>query len=123
MKGGPPTATPVFPSVAVAPPRTIPTEPRNNRQPVMRAEPAFNGGGAERNLRRADPEFQDGSFGFEAHDERMDIEMDDRRDDRHVDRREDRRELGRGRDTGRERDNRGLYSDDLYTRSRGRGFR
>ncbi|MCJ1243278.1 hypothetical protein MMC30_000475 [Trapelia coarctata] len=123
MKGGAAVSTPAFSAVAAAPPRSIPTEPRNNRQPVTRAEPSYSGFGPERNGRRADPEFQDGSYGFEAREEKMDIDMDDRRDDTRDGRRIDRRESGRGRDTGRERDNRGLYSDDLYTRSRGRGFR
>ena len=119
LKGGLPSTTPSFSPVAAAPPRTTPTEPRNNRKPITRTEPSYNGVGAERNSRRADPEFQDGSYGFEARDERMDIDMDDGRDNR----RDDRRELGTGRDAGRGRDVRGLYSDDLYTRSRGRGFR
>lgn len=49
----------------------------------------------------------------------MDIDNDNRRDyynDRN-------RSYGRGRDAGGPRDDRRLYSDDLYPRHRGRGFR
>ena len=123
MKRGQPVSTPAFSSVTAGPPRPIPTEPRNNRQPVTRAEPSHNGFSLERSARRADPEFQDGSYGFEAREEKMDIDMDNRRDDGRDGQSDARRESGRGRDTGRMRDSRGLYSDDLYNRSRGRGFR
>ncbi|KAK4694155.1 hypothetical protein P7C71_g3382, partial [Lecanoromycetidae sp. Uapishka_2] len=120
--------------------------------------------------RRAEPEFQDGSYGFENNEDKedtMDVDIDaqapppapapvpvtaptpaapapanvsaprtDRRDDRRDDRREDRRgyeaprDYGRGRsyydrdrDSGRPRNDQRLYSDDMYSRPRGRGFR
>lgn len=38
-------------------------------------------------------------------------------------RRDTRRDVGRGRDYGRGTDDRGLYSDDMVPRPRGRGFR
>ena len=148
MKTGAPTVVPTAPP-AEAPvpaplPQITPTEPRFARPAVARAEPSYNGIGTERNGRRAEPEFQDGSHGFEAREERMDIDVDERRDERRdkwrddtrddrlqgrrVERRDDRRidprELGRGGDYGgRGRDSRGLYSDTLYSRPRGRGFR
>lgn len=73
---------------------------------------------SDRNRRRADPEFQDGSYGFESRDERMDIDMEDRRGTW----RAGREENGRARD-GRIQNDRRLYSDNLYSRPRGRGFR
>lgn len=118
--------------------------------------------------RRAEPEFQDGSYGFDDKndkDDTMDVDMDaqaqvqapilapapaptvpapanvsaprsDRREDRRDERRDDRRgyeaprDYGRGRpyydrdrDSGRPRNDQRLYSDDMYSRSRGRGFR
>jgi hypothetical protein len=99
--------------------------------------------------RRADPEFQDGSYGFDAKDDSIDVDMDapapvtpapanvsaprsDRRDDRRDDRRgyEAPRDYGRGRsyydrdrDSARPRHDQRLYSDDMYPRPRGRGFR
>ena len=69
--------------------------------------------------RRAEPEIQDGSYGFESRDERMDVDMDDRRDTW----RNDPRENERARNVARTRDERRLYSDDLYPRHRGRVFR
>ena len=124
MKSGPPApisaATPV-------PPLDAPTEPRAARPDLIRAEPSYDRQRElmDRNRRRAEPELQDGSYGFEARGDSMDIEVETnnrrevRRDIRHEDHRVD---VGRGMDYGRGRDDRGLYSDDLYPR-RGRGFR
>lgn len=71
------------------------------------------------NRRRAEPEIQDGSYGFESRDERMDVDTDNRRDSW----RNDQRENERLRNVARTRDERRLYSDDLYPRHRGRVFR
>lgn len=74
---------------------------------------------SDRSRRRADPEFQDGSYGFNSSYDRMDVDVDDRRDNWHNDQREGERVRGGG--LGRE--DRRLYSDDLYQRPRGRGYR
>lgn len=71
------------------------------------------------NRRRAEPEIQDGSYGFESRDERMDVDMDNRRDDW----RNAQQENERPRNVVRARDDRRLYSDDLYPRPRGRAYR
>ena len=147
MKTGAPTAAPTAilgeAIVTAPPPQLTIAEPRFTQPEVARTEHSYNGIGTERNGRRAEPEIQDGSYGFEAREERMDIDVDDRRDerrnkwhddrrndqpeDRRIERRDDRqsdpRALGRGREYGGGRDSRGLYSDTLYSRSRGRGFR
>lgn len=78
---------------------------------------------SDRSRRRADPEFQDGSYGFDSSYDRMDVDMDDRRDSWHNDQREGLRERDRARSGGLGRENRRLYSDDLYQRPRGRGYR
>ncbi|KAL9123560.1 MAG: hypothetical protein Q9217_007017, partial [Psora testacea] len=104
----------------------------------------------DRNRRRANPEIQDGSYGFENKEERMDVDAeapppaprgDNRRDERRDTYRDDRgphrgdarydapRDVGRsgyydrGWDGGRPRDDRRLYSDGLYSRPRGRDYR
>jgi hypothetical protein len=82
----------------------------------------------ERGGGRADPLFQDGRYGFTAREERMDVEADHRDGaltvDRRYDGRDDRNGYERGRgDFRRGDDRRGLYSDELYPRQRGRGFR
>lgn len=71
------------------------------------------------NRRRAEPEIQDGSYGFESRDERMDVDMDNRRDNW----RNAQQENERPRNVVRARDDRRLYSDDLYPRPRGRVYR
>lgn len=76
---------------------------------------------SDRSRRRADPEFQDGSYGFDSSFDRMDVDVDDRRDNWHSDQREGLRDGERVRGGGRE--DRRLYSDDLYQRPRGRGYR
>ncbi|MCJ1289457.1 hypothetical protein MMC34_000989 [Xylographa carneopallida] len=138
MKNSHPETSPAFVSPAAAPIRATPTEPRATR-------PAFERPGStrditieERNGRRAEPEYQDGRYGFDAQEEKMDIDVEERQEDRRQDRGDVRRgigrdggrnggrgpvDLGRGRDVGRGNDSRGLYSDDLYSRSRGRGYR
>lgn len=173
MKVGGPT-----PSPAIAPIPEAPTEPRVPRVDVTRdPAPSYDTQReqSDRNRRRADPEFQDGSYGFDAREDVMDVEMDappsdapvskvphsdasrsdaprldaprsdrqeDRRNDRRDSRRDDRREDGRdaryaapsdygrgrsyvdrGRDGGRPRNDQRLYSDNMYPRPRGRGFR
>lgn len=112
------------PSTALAPPRKTPTEPRAPRGDLNRdPAPSYDTQReqSDRNRRRADPEFQDGSYGFDAKEDVMDVDMDaprpdppvsdvpqsdaprsdpprldaprsDRRDDRRDDRREGRRD-------------------------------
>ena len=74
---------------------------------------------SDRVRRRADPEFQDGSYGFESNHDRMDVDVDDGRNGWQKDPRENERARG----TGFGRDDRRLYSDDLYRRPRGQGYR
>lgn len=177
MKVGGPT-----PSPALAPPRKTPVEPKAPRVDLTRdPAPSYDTQReqSDRNRRRAEPEFQDGSYGFDAREDVMDLDMDpprseapvsetpqsdaphsdplrldapraDRRDDRRNDQRDDRRDgrrderrderrdarydapsdYGRGRpyidrdrDGGRPRNDQRLYSDNMYPRPRGRGFR
>lgn len=157
MKTGGPSQAPAMTSMRKAPtPRVDLT--RND-------EPSYDSQREQSDRRRrADPEFQDGSYGFdekEDKDETMDVDMDaqalaapvsapapipapapapanvsaprsDRRNDRRDDRRgyEAPRDYGRGRsyydrdrDSGRPRNDQRLYSYDMYSRPRGRGFR
>ena len=172
MKVGGPTPSPAF-----VPLRKTPTEPKAPRVDLTRdPAPSYDTQReqSDRNRKRADPEFQDGSYGFDAREDVMDVDLDaprsdapvtdvppdasrsdaprldpprsDRRDDRHDnrrdarrdDRRDDRRDThydspsdyGRGRPyTDRDRDHvrpradQRLYSDNMYPRARGRGFR
>ena len=127
MKHGPPAPAPV-----AAPTRTVPTEPRAARPDLIRSESSYNSQReqSDRDRRRAEPEFQDGSYGFEVKDDEMDVDLDHRRDMARDTGRNNRRGAGRGRDGGSGRDvgnggrvDRGLYSDDLYPRPRGRGIR
>lgn len=111
MKVGGPTPGPKMTSV-----RKPPTEPRETRMDLTRNEPppppSYD---TEREQsdrrRRADPEFQDGSYGFDAKEDEMDVDSEilgvdnsrtensprteyprnERRDDRDRDRRDDRR--------------------------------
>ena len=123
MKGAPPTPAPP-PTVTQSqqiPPQAIPTEPKASRPDITRAEFSYDNQReySDRNRRRADPDFQDGSYGFGARDEAMDVDMDDGSNARS----DVRRDIDRSRDgRGPGRNNRRLYSDDLYPRSRGRGF-
>ncbi|MCJ1225212.1 hypothetical protein MMC12_001861 [Toensbergia leucococca] len=116
MKQGPPQPS----TPAPEPVRQTPTEPKaarpdNNPFSLYDSQREQS----DRNRRRADPEFQDGSYGFETKEDRMDVDTITQRDSW----RGDRTEAGRGRDNGRGRDDRGLYSDDLYPRPRVRSFR
>lgn len=118
-QGGPasPAATPV---------PNAPSEPRAARKDTAHAEPSYNvqREQSDRNRRQADPEFQDGSYGFEAQDDRMDVDVDSGRGSWQ----DAPKEAPRGRIggyrryNGRGRDDRRLYSDDIYP-PRGGGFR
>ena len=102
-----------------------PTAPAQKQPPAPSVEPKPSYDSErehyDRNRRRAEPEFQDGSFGFISRNDqdRMDIDLDTRHDNRQRDRRDE----GRYRDNGRDNNYRPLYSDGLYSRSRGRGYR
>ena len=111
MKVGPP-----IPAAINPPTRFTPTESRASRPEVTRTDDFYEvqREQSDRHRRQAEPEFQDGRYGFEPKDEKMDLDMDDESDSR----RDNRREIN-----GPGRDNRRLYSDDLYPQRRGRGFR
>ena len=117
MKQGPPTI--------ITPPSTrkVPTAPRASQIDLTRNESPYDREREhyDRDRRRAEPEIQDGSYGFGSKPEQMDVDTEDRQDSWH----DNRRDEGRNRDYGRGRDDRDrpLYSDDLYPRHRGRGFR
>ncbi|KAL8994094.1 MAG: hypothetical protein Q9169_005850 [Polycauliona sp. 2 TL-2023] len=104
-----------------APPHNAPSEPKANRVDLTHEENAYSKQReqSDRSRRRAEPELQDGSYGFEAKEDRMEVDHDDRRDSY----RDSPRHSGRGRDAGPPRDDRPLYSDNLYRRPRGRGYR
>jgi hypothetical protein len=127
MKAGPSTfvskPTPSLPLFKAAAPRMIPTEPSIDRSHVSRLEEAYNGANLERNGRRAAPEIQDGSYGFESKNDRMDYDMEVSWEDRRDSRQDRPRDSGRGRDGGQDRNGRGLYSDQIYSRQRGRDYR
>lgn len=150
MKTGGPSPSPAGTLI-----RKPPMESRTPRVDLTRTEPPLYDSQREQedhSRRRAEPEYQDGSYGFETQDEQMDVDIDtavaaplpastplgasrpDRRDDRRDDRREPRYDVlrsggrdraygDRDRDSGRPRNDQRLYSDDLYPRPRGRGFR
>ena len=113
-------------SPAVTPIPSVPSEPRAARKDVATVEPSYDiqREQSDRNRRRADPEIQDGSYGFEPKDDQMDV---DKEDHRHT-WPDAPKNAARGRNSGwrgygaRGRDDRRLYSDDLYP-PRGRGFR
>ncbi|KAL8701163.1 MAG: hypothetical protein Q9201_005053 [Fulgogasparrea decipioides] len=101
-------------------PRNAPSEPRAARVDLTNEENAYDRQREQfdRNRRRAEPEFQDGSFGFEVKEDRMEVDNEDHRasaPDRP-------RPVARDRDEGRLREERRLYSDDMY-RPRGRAYR
>ena len=123
MKQGPPTfANPPAPVRTISA-HVIPTGPRANRQDLTRVEPSYDIQREEmdRDRRRADPQLQDGSYGFDNREEKMDVDMDDGENDQVSSQRGGRYDSGRGRDGGRRRNDRGLYSDQISQR-RGRGF-
>lgn len=160
MKQGGPSPLPEpqsAPPTIEAYPAAPATEPKPaQRVPPPSSEPAYTEPSMkerstrETNGRYAEPEFQDGRYGFESREEKMDVDMeekrelvrDNRRIDRYSARRDGRPGYGRGyqRDDRRDRDSYGrengrpyggvaapepkrLYSDDLYSNQRGRGFR
>ncbi|KAI4211638.1 MAG: hypothetical protein LQ351_005541 [Letrouitia transgressa] len=102
-------------------PTQAPSEPRAPRVDLTKTEPKYDAQReqTDRNRRRAEPEYQDGRYGFESKGDRMDVDI----EDRHSFRRDEPRNYGRSRDFVRPRDERRLYSDDVHTRPRGRGFR
>ncbi|MCJ1339158.1 hypothetical protein MMC09_004447 [Bachmanniomyces sp. S44760] len=125
LRDGPPAPAepiPVFAPASTSS-RPIPTAPKANRPDVSHAEPAYDyqrdREQSDRNRRRADPELQDGSYGFGTNHDEMDVEMDDSRETRN----NGRGSYLRSRDPGRGGHDRGLYSDDLYRGPRGRGYR
>ncbi|KAL9631955.1 MAG: hypothetical protein Q9204_003995 [Flavoplaca sp. TL-2023a] len=119
LRLGPSSSPPKAPSYDA--PRNAPSEPKANRIDLTREENAYSKQReqSDRSRRRAEPELQDGSYGFEAKEEQMEVDHDDRRDSY----RDGPRESGRGRDVAMSRDERPLYSDNLYRRPRGRGYR
>lgn len=129
MKQGPSTPAPIFTPPTPAPIQAIPTEPKAPHEPRAfypndtHSNSFRNNAGGERNGKRAEPDFQDGRYGFDVREDIMDVEMGDTQGNRREDRSDERKDIRRGRYAGRGRDDRGLYSDDLYSHSRGRGFR
>ncbi|KAL9596573.1 MAG: hypothetical protein Q9219_005700 [cf. Caloplaca sp. 3 TL-2023] len=105
---------------ASEPPPNAPSEPRAARNGLQYEENWYSKHREQtaRNRPRAEPEVQDGSYGFEAKEDRMDVDNDNRRNQYH----EREKPYEHGRDMGRPREQRRLYSDDIY-RPRGRGFR
>ncbi|KAL8631213.1 hypothetical protein Q9189_003058 [Teloschistes chrysophthalmus] len=103
-------------------PRNAPLEPKAARVDLAREENAYDRQREQydRNRRRAEPEFQDGSYGFEGKDDRMEVDNENRRDSG----RDHPRYSGRGSGSERPREERRLYSDDMNYRPRGgRGYR
>ena len=119
MKVGPPTPAVALP--AITPVRPTPTEPRTSRSDVSRMDDYYEvqREQSDRHRRQAEPDFQDGRYGFAARDEKMDLDTDDGDDSQ----RDNRRDSGRESQNGPGRDNRRLYSDDLYPQRRSRVFR
>ena len=156
MKSGGPSPVTVLNAIRKA------TAPRVDL--TRTSPPSYNDQQVQTDRRkRAEPEFQDGSYGFNAKDDTMDVDIatpapapalvptpipapvlvapapanvsaprSDRRDDRRDDRRgyDAPKDYGRGRsyydrdrDSGRPRNDQRLYSDEMYSRPRGRGYR
>ena len=130
--------------------RKVPAEPlsgatdttQNDTTPLYDAQRERS----DRGRRRADPEIQDGRYGFENTEDKMEVDGDvppvapreserlrDRHDLYHDDRHRNGRDFrydqprggyyDRGWDRGRPRDDRRLYSDGIYSRPHGRGYR
>ncbi|KAI4288356.1 MAG: hypothetical protein L6R35_002385 [Caloplaca aegaea] len=97
------------------PPRNAPSEPKAARVDLTYEENSYatQREQSDRSRRLAQPEFQDGSYGFEHKEDGMEVDKDNDRP----------RQYGHMRGGGRPREERRLYSDDLYPRSRGRGYR
>ncbi|KAL8681418.1 MAG: hypothetical protein Q9186_002493 [Xanthomendoza sp. 1 TL-2023] len=104
-----------------APPRNAPSEPKAARIDLTYEENHYDKQReqSDRSRRRAEPELQDGRYGFQAKDDRMEVDNDNGRGSYP----DEPRQSEHGRDVGSRRDDRRLYSDDLYRRPRGRGFR
>ena len=146
-RGPPSTVSPPPTRKPPTEPKEPPTEPTHSDEAASYANQREQ---SDRNRRRADPEIQDRSYGFESKNDQMDVEMEApvsdsapnrpdpprpvRQDDRAYGRRDlaprhsgwsryDARDRDRFSGGGRPRDDRRLYSDDLYQRPRGRGFR
>lgn len=104
-----------------APPHNAPSQPKAARADLTYKDNSYSAQReqSDRARRRAAPEFQDGSYGFEQKEDRMEVDNDDRRDSYYG----RQRQYGRGRHVGQPREERRLYSDDLYPGPRGRGFR
>ena len=171
MKNGPPTQLPEpepEPTVISNPlPQPVPIIPVETRSRELLSEKHSDYGSRATNERRAEPEFQDGRYGFDTKENDMEVDVDDRRkqppspplpprrndnhqqprnervDERYADDRRDRYGYRQGysrdtrsnrRDYG-SRDNRyrngnhrpaepsRLYSDEMYSRPRGNGYR
>ena len=145
MKTGGPTPVPSNPTI-----RKTPIESPSNTMEVTRNEPTPSYDAqperSDRGRRRANPDIQDGRYGFETTEDKMEVDGDvppsapretERPRDRHDlyrneppgngrDFRYDQPRGGyydRGWDRGRPRDDRRLYSDGLYSRPHGRGYR
>ncbi|KAL8649511.1 MAG: hypothetical protein Q9210_004349 [Variospora velana] len=97
------------------PPRNAPSEPKAARVDLTYEENSYatQREQSDRSRRLAQPEFQDGSYGFELKEDGMEVDNENDRP----------RQYGHVRGGGRPREERRLYSDDLYPRSRGRGYR
>ncbi|KAI4106900.1 MAG: hypothetical protein LQ339_002872 [Xanthoria mediterranea] len=119
LRLGTSSAPPKAPSYDT-PPRNAPSEPKANRIDLTHEENAYNKQReqSDRSRRRAEPELQDGSYGFEAKEDQMEVD-----EDRHDSYRNGPRASGHGRNARPPRDERPLYSDDLYRGPRGRGYR
>ncbi|KAI4172286.1 MAG: hypothetical protein LQ348_006805 [Seirophora lacunosa] len=100
------------------PPRNAPSEPKAARVDLTYEENSYatQREQSDRSRRLAQPEFQDGSYGFEQKEDGMEVDNEGSYNDRP-------RPYGHGRGVGRPKEERRLYSDDLYPRSRGRGYR
>ncbi|KAL8868533.1 MAG: hypothetical protein Q9174_004928 [Haloplaca sp. 1 TL-2023] len=106
------------------PPRNAPSEPKAARIDLTNEENSYDRQREQfdRNRRRAEPEIQDGSYGFEAKADRMEVDGNENREPS----RDHPRPVGRGRAGDHFREERRLYSDDYYSRPRGprgRGYR
>ncbi|KAL8813566.1 MAG: hypothetical protein Q9200_000175 [Gallowayella weberi] len=109
------STTPLETPARAAPPRNAPSEPKAARIDLTYEANHYDKQReqSDQSRRRAEPELQDGRYGFEVKEDRLEVDNDDGRGSY----RDDQRHTGAGRDERR------LYSDDLYRRPRGRGFR
>ena len=140
MKQGPPSAPPEPLPSATQTFELKPTvvEPARQDEPSNYDDKREQ---ADRNRRKAEPDYQDGSYGFEAKDNEMEVDSEapvplgatpsaPRQPNREYDRRDGRygpppRTYGtrydeRDRGYGRPRDDRRLYGDNMFSRNGGR---